>query len=270
MDVNSINNSIANLNNVPQQGLERSDHINNTNKVINDDALNVNISSSYQKQRDELSQSLQNLNEGIAITEVGKQGLQKQETILKTLQEDLYRINSEETLSLNADNIKTNIAKGLQEFNTIAQDTKFQNAQILTANEETLSHNITTKDKTFSIDPVNTQAVSSSLAQNIYNNPLESSEDVNKAIGDIQTAVGHTSGLYERFSKLEKEIETSARDTITEQIDLSRQNSKLRDIDFGAETSDFSKTNINTNLGFLAGSQANIVQEQSVRLIASK
>jgi flagellin len=268
MDVNSINNSIANLNNVPQQGLESNNHINNTKKITNDEAVNVNISSSYQKQRDELSQSLQHLNEGIAITEIGKQGLEKQEDILKTLQEDLYRINNEETLSLNADTIKTNIAKGLQEFNTIAQDTRFQNEQILTANEESRSVNISTKDKTFSIDPVNTQAISSSLAQNIYNNPLESSEDVNKAIGDIQTAVGHTSSLSERFSKLEKEIENSARDTITEQINLSRQNSKLRDIDFGAETTDFSKTNINTNLGFLAGSQANIIQEQTVRLIA--
>lgn len=268
MDVNSINNSIANLNNVPQQGLEKNNSIHNTAKVTNDEALNVTISSSYQQQRDELSHSLQSLNEGIAITEIGKQGLQKQENVLKTLQEDLYRTNTDEALSIDAQNTKTNIAKGLQEFNSIAQNTRFQNEQILVANEQSLPINISTKNDTFSISPVNTQAISSALAQDIYNNPLQSEEDVNKAIGDIQTAVGHTSGLFDRFASLEQDIENSARDTITEQIELSKQNSKLRDVDFGAEASDFSKTNVSSNLGFLAGAQANIIQEQSVRLIA--
>ena len=41
-----------------------------------------------------------------------------------------------------------------------------------------------------------------------------------------------------------------------------------KDKNFGKESSDFSKTNINSNLGYLAASQANIVQAQSVRLLS--
>ena len=42
-----------------------------------------------------------------------------------------------------------------------------------------------------------------------------------------------------------------------------------KDKNFGKESSDFTKNNIIANSGYLAASQANIVQEQSVRLLSS-
>ena len=53
---------------------------------------------------------------------------------------------------------------------------------------------------------------------------------------------------------------------VRNRIDEQRYNNNV--IDFGRESSDFTKANININAGYLAASQANIVQEQSVRLLS--
>jgi flagellin len=41
-----------------------------------------------------------------------------------------------------------------------------------------------------------------------------------------------------------------------------------KDRNFGQDSTDFSKTNVSVNMGYLAASQANIVQAQSVRLLS--
>ena len=73
---------------------------------------------------------------------------------------------------------------------------------------------------------------------------------------------------FEEFTEFGNRLETSARETIKDQINLYNENKFNKDKNFGKESSDFSKTNISANLGYLAASQANIVQEQSVRLLS--
>ena len=75
--------------------------------------------------------------------------------------------------------------------------------------------------------------------------------------------------MYEQFTDFGNKIETSARDTIKEQVNLYNENQMNKDKNFGKESSDFTKNNIIANSGYLAASQANIVQEQSVRLLSS-
>ena len=70
MDINSINNNISTLNNPTSLQLEKSL---SSSKIVNNnkDALNVNINE-YNKKRDELSLSVQSLNNGIGMTKVVK------------------------------------------------------------------------------------------------------------------------------------------------------------------------------------------------------
>lgn len=267
MDVNNIQSSVNNLNNVPQQNLDKTQGSSNVNQVTNDEALNLTISQVYQKQRDELSQSLQNLNEGLAVTEIAKQGLQKQDNALKGVQQELYKVLNNEDEKRTATQVKDDLAQHLKTFSDVAETTKFQNKQILTVADNAESFTISTKEKTYSIDPVETKEISSNLIQDIHNNPLRTRDDVNNALDSVQKATSGLNVHYENFTETQTQIENSARNTITDQINLSKENAK-RIVDFGEEMSDFSKTNITANAGYFVGSQANIVQEQSIRLIA--
>ena len=84
----------------------------------------------------------------------------------------------------------------------------------------------------------------------------------------VSSSANQLKNTYDDFTEFGNKLESSARETIKTQIDLYNDNKYNKDKNFGKESSDFSKTNINANLGYLAASQANIVQEQSVRLLS--
>ncbi|MEZ4693483.1 MAG: hypothetical protein R2837_05715 [Aliarcobacter sp.] len=89
MDVNAINNNnISSLNtSVSSLQSERSSsksRIENSEK----EALNLNINN-YNKQRDELSLNVQSLNDGIAITKIAQNSIEKQQEYLKNIQNKL-------------------------------------------------------------------------------------------------------------------------------------------------------------------------------------
>ena len=69
------------------------------------------------------------------------------------------------------------------------------------------------------------------------------------------------------FKGIEKNIELSAKENISQEDTVRVENSKYKEINFSNEVKDFSRTNIIANAGLIA-SQANIVQEQSVRLLS--
>lgn len=267
MDVNSINNNIGNLNSVPQHNLDRSDGPQATNQIVKDEAVNLTISQVYQKKRDELSENLQSLNEGLAFTEIAKQGLEKQNKSLENVQQELYNIDISNP-EHNGTTVKNSIAVHLQEFNDIAENTTFKNEQILTKEFNAKESNLTTTNNAYSLEKTNTKDISTKLIQKISKNELNSQEDIQQAIQDVQGSRADISKLHEGYSSQKTEIEQSARETITDSINLSKQNARTRTIDFGKETADFTKTNITSNIGHLIASQANIVQEQSVRLIS--
>ncbi len=84
MDVNSINSSISTLNTSSSLGLEKTSSSKSINK-INQDSTNLYISD-YNKKRDELSLNVQSLNEGIAISNIAQNAIDKQQEYLKNVQ----------------------------------------------------------------------------------------------------------------------------------------------------------------------------------------
>ena len=80
MDVNSINSSVSSLNTSSSLGLERTGSANKAGK-INEESSNLYIND-YNKKRDELSLSVQSLNDGIAITKIAQNSIEKKQDYL--------------------------------------------------------------------------------------------------------------------------------------------------------------------------------------------
>ena len=119
MDINSINNNISTLNNPTSLQLEKSL---SSSKIVNNnkDALNVNINE-YNKKRDELSLSVQSLNNGIGMTNVAQNAIEKQQNNLTNIQDKLEIIDTYE----NKNDIKQSINDELRSFNQTAYETKY-------------------------------------------------------------------------------------------------------------------------------------------------
>jgi len=267
MDVNSINNNVSSLNSVPQQQIDRA---NSTEQIDNNDPFLKLSISDYNKKRDELSQSLQAFNEGIGISRTAQNGLEKQQEFLQNIQEKLTVIKNDDNTDTDKNTLKNDINLELLKFREEAFQTKYKNENIIAIDdyEENLSINISTKEAYYSIDKPNTPNIASQLAQEISTTDFNNTDALSETINKVENSINQLQNLKDQFTDLGNKLESSARVSIQEQVELSNQNRQNKTINFGNEVNDFSKTNIQANIGYLAASQANIVQEQSVRLLS--
>ena len=265
MDVNAINNNnISSLNSSSVQ-LDKSQaktSINGSSKEF----LSLNISE-YNKKRDELSLDVQSLNDGLAITKIAQNAIEKQQGYLNNIQKKL-----ETSTNLQDKNdLKQSINEDLRAFNQTAYQTKYKNESLLVNNyyDEKTTIDVATKKQNYSIEKQDT----SNYANDIFETSNSSNLNIPEKIKDLSDKVSAYSSqlnnMYEKFTDFGNKLESSAKDTIKEQINLYNENQISKDRNFGKESSDFTKTNITTNAGYLAASQANIVQAQSVRLLSS-
>ncbi|WP_072680570.1 hypothetical protein [Arcobacter sp. LA11] len=267
MDVNSINNNIASLNSVPQQHIDRA---NSTEQINNNDPFLKLSISDYNKKRDELSQSLQAFNEGIGISKTAQNGLEKQQEYLQNIQEKLTDLKNDDNIDYDKNTQKNDVNLELLKFREEAFQTKYKNENLIAIDdyEDDLTVNIFTKEAYFSIDKPNTPDIASQLAQEISNTDFNNTDALEETINKVENSINQLQNLKDQFTDLGNKLESSARVSIQEQVELSNQNRANKNINFGNEVNDFSKTNIQANVGYLAASQANIVQEQSVRLLS--
>jgi hypothetical protein len=264
MDINSINNNISTLNNPTSLQLEKSL---SSSKIVNNnkDALNVNINE-YNKKRDELSLSVQSLNNGIGMTNVAQNAIEKQQNNLTNIQDKLEIIDTYE----NKNDIKQSINDELRSFNQTAYETKYNKESLLTLDyyDEKSTIDISTKTSNFSIEKPNTATIANEIFETINNNNLNDTNALNEVVVKVDSSVKQLQNTYDNFKDLGNKLETSAKETIQEQVTLFNENKISKNKDFEKDSADFSKSNITSNMGYLAASQANIVQEQSVRLLS--
>lgn len=263
MDINSINNNISTLNNSSLQ-LEKStssSKVSTTNK----DALNLSINE-YNKKRDELSLSVQSLNDGIGITNVAQNAIAKQQNNLTNIQSKLETIDIYE----NKNDVKQSINDELRSFNQTAYETKYKKESLLSIDyyDEKSTIDINTKTSNFSIEKPNTPVIANEIFETVNNSDLNNADVVNDIVTKVADSSKQLQNTYDQFAELGNKLETNAQETIQEQIDLFNGNKINKNKDFQKDSADFSKSNITSNMGYLAASQANIVQEQSVRLLS--
>jgi flagellin-like hook-associated protein FlgL len=262
MDVNSINNNISTLNTSSSLQLEKTSSNAKINSSPNDE-LNLFIND-YNKKRDELSQNVQSLNDGIASIQIAQNSIEKQQDYLKNIQNKLENIDSYE----NKNDIKQSINEDLRSFNQIAYQTNFKKEALLVTNntDDKTNIDVNTKTSNFSMPKPNTSTYANKIFEIVNNSDLNNSDVLNDVMNSVTTSSSQLQNTYKQFGEFGNILEVNARETIKEQIDLLNENKINKD--FGKDSSDFSKTNVSANLGYLAASQANIVQAQSVRLLS--
>lgn len=264
MDVNNIN-QVNNLNNISTQ---TTHNVHNTKAVASNekDASNVTIEDLSQGDRNTLSLTLRTLNEGIATSKIAQNALQKQEELLNNMTE---KIDSQLSNTLNEEQqneLKKEIVVSLQNFNEIAQNTKFNNNTLL--NQEDQYLNIATSTSSFSIQMPNTTALSDNLITSFRQTDMSNPQSLNELSTAFKEGATSVNNTAKELQFVEKNLQEVAKDTIEEQMNALTAKATNNNINFGKESLDFSKTNVTSQLGYLVSSQANTIQAQGVRLLS--
>ena len=264
MDVNSVNSNISTLNTSSSLNLEKISSSKSISK-ISEDGANLYINE-YNKKRDELSSNVQSLNDGIAVTKIAQDSIDKQQSYLKNIQTKLENADLYE----NKNDLKQSINEDLRSFNQVAYETKFKRENIIASNyyDDKATIDVNTKSANFSIEKPNTPTYANEIFELSNSSDLNNPEALKELASKVQTSSNQLQNTYDKFTEFGNRLEYSARETIKEQVDLYNENKMAKDKNFGNDSTDFSKTNVNANMGYLAASQANIVQAQSVRLLS--
>ena len=132
MDVNNLT-SVSNVavNNVPKQYVDKARFNGSVNAVDNEDALKVSIHEVYNKKRDELSHSLRNLNEGIAITQISMNSLSKQQDNLKNIGNALVKLDSSGDYENKRFETAEEISNQLNAYNREADNSRYNKKLLL-------------------------------------------------------------------------------------------------------------------------------------------
>ncbi|MEA1914942.1 MAG: flagellin [Campylobacterota bacterium] len=263
MEVNNVN-QLNNLGGLQQQSLERI----STGLSINDaadNAASLSIADSLKMQRSELSQSLQNLNTGIAVSNIADGALTSQIDILSDMRTQVLEAMNGTTSQEGKDAIQNELQKMMENFQNIAGSTTFAGQNLLTNPDGENQFTVATADNKTTIDLPATDTMGAEL-QTLLND--FSNEGLSNILNKIDSTVDQLQDIRSDFGSTAGQMQSEARNTISAQIDMARANSSLTDIDFGAEVSDFSRSSIMSQVGYLVATQANAVQEQSVRLLS--
>jgi hypothetical protein len=269
MDVSSINNNINNLNQSSQIQIDKTQQSNQVQKVDNEGASSLSINE-YNQKRDELSLNVQSLNNGIAISNIATNAIEKEQNFLTNIQRELENVKSDDNKIQDKNDIKQSINENLRNFNQVAYETKYKNENLLSLDyyDEQKTISINTDNSNFSIDKTNTPDFANQIFEAVNNADLNDPQQLNAVIAKVEDSANELKNISAQFTQFGQDIEGNARETIKEQIELFNGNKVNKDKNFGEESVDFSKNNISANLGYLAASQANIVQAQSVRLLS--
>ena len=266
MEVNRIDTSLVSLKSLPDNK-NIATQTAKSNAVYEDSSSYTLTIKDYNKKRDELSASLQAYNVGMGKSTVAQKGLEEQQKTLKNIQDKLEAL----TLDKSKDNnkIKNNLNKELLQFREIAYQTTYNKERLISVDDYDSNPliEISTNEAYYSINKPNTPKLASSISQNISKNDLNSQDGISNSISTVNSGFENLQNIAEQFEELRANLLDSARESINEQRNLSNQNKRHNQTNFIQESENFSKNSVTNNSGYLVSSQANIVQDQSVRLL---
>ena len=268
MDAPAINtnNNIPNINNVSQNsagnvGAAHRGHIDD-NQSKDSNAI---LQSSLVLSKGELAQNLKKVNDGIMITSMADKGLQKQTDILKNVKENLIENVQDYKIDVDKNQVKQDVLNQLQEFTNISENLKY-NDQALLDSTQNKTLEVNTINQTLELAVPSSKELGIEISNLVSRSDL-SSQSLNSIITKIDSTLEQMDKFREEFTQTQRALVETAKGTIEDQSKESMRKSQVQDKNYGVETAEFSKANVNAIAGHLVASQANIPQSHGMRLL---
>merc|ERR1711916_264031 len=150
-------------------------------------------------------------------------------------------------------------------FNEIATNLKYNN-QALLDSESNPTIEISTMTQTIDVNIPSTKELGVELSNYISRSDI-SNQTINSIITRIDSTLEQMDKARGEFTQTQRALVETAKGTIEDQSRESMRKSQVQDKNYGVETTEFAKANVNAVAGHLVASQANIPQSHGMRLL---
>jgi len=237
-----------------------------------DDAAGLAISEGLKSDIRALDQASRNAADGISMVQVAEGSLDEVNNILLRLRELSEQAATETLGATERGYLDGEFQELLNEIDRISATAEFNGIHLLDGSVGTLDVQIGIgTDATTSAVPIN---LSQSLDATTLGIPAGTTtisgpdgDNARAVIGLLETATARVSSLRAEFGSAQNRLETSIRSIGMTMENLSAANSRIRDVDVAAETSNMTSLQILQQAGVSILSQANMTSSLALQLL---
>ena len=272
----SAMSAIANINNTNSL-LERSLERLTTGKRINsasDDVSGLAIADKLRTQSSSLSMSITNANNAKAMIKIVDGAMKETSDSLDLIKTKLIKAASSTTSDEGRESIRKDIAKLLKSIDETAKNTTYNGMQLLAKADGSATDALNFQIGETSSSVVSTdggvRANSEGLGLDALRDLAADGLTVSGAqtyIDTMDTAISTLSGWQSDFGSTQNSLESRIRNMTTTVTNLNAARDQIMNLDFEQESSNFSKLQIQAQSGLFALSQANVLQQNVLRLL---
>ena len=256
-----VDNSTSNILEKVAAGLE-------INKA-SDNPASLAIADQLGGQKNAISQVVQNVNSGIALTNIADSGLTEQKTILENIQSEILKANNGTLNEVDRGNIANQIGKYLSQFNAIADQTNYNGKNLLqTSGDETLDDlSISTEDSVVELQTVDTKTIATSISS--YMDQFSTSSQArDEMLNLVNQGISQLNNFQSDFGSAANQLESSFNNYLSAQTNIANAESQIRDFDYTSVMETFSKADIQAQLGSFIQSQLNTSSARVLQLLS--
>ena len=267
MNIDSSYINAYNVNSVSSSSVEKLSSGQAINKA-SDDASGLAISEQLGVQKSSLSQSIENTTSGIALSNIAQAGISNQQDILERINTLTLQANTATTGAEGREMIAQEITGLIEGYEQIANSTTYNGEKLLTvAGDATDDMSIVGEDAIVEISKTDTTSISDSL-KSFLNNFATDPNERNGMLDAIDQGMTQLATYNSEYGSSANALESMTRNYMAQETNTARAQSTVLDIDYSKEVSNFSKSNLLTQIGYMMQTQANAHQQRNIALLS--
>lgn len=234
-----------------------------------DDAAGLAISESLKAQIRGFKQANRNANDGISLVNVAEGGLNSVSNMLVRLRELAIQTSSDTISDRERALVDVEYQQIKEEIERVAQTTQFNGTQLLNGTGGILdfqvgNYNDPLNDR-ISFDAGYGDATMESLGLTELN--VATKEASQESLAFIDEGLAFISSARAQLGALQNRLVTTSESLSTAEENFAAANSRIRDTDIAAESTNLAKNNILMNAATAVLSQANTQQQLALKLL---
>jgi flagellin len=266
-----INTNVASLNaqrnlNTSQLNLNKSMQRLSSGMRINsakDDAAGLAISDRMTSQIRGLNQAARNAQDGISLAQTAEGALNETTNLLQRMREIAVQSANDTNTDEDRASLNAEFGELVEEIDRIAQNTQFNNKNVLASGSTFIFHVGANADQTITMSVA--AALASDLGVNAEN--VSAQVNANSAITVIDTAIGTVDEMRGELGAKMNRLESTIANLSNVSENLSASRSRILDADIAQETSSMTKNNILQQAGVSVLAQANQTTQLALGLL---
>jgi len=231
-----------------------------------DDAAGLGISERLRAQIASLSQAQRNANDGISLTQTAEGSLNEVSNILIRMRELATAAANGTVSDSDKATLNSEFSDLIDEVDRIAQSSDFNNVKLLDGSTAAITFQVgagVTANDTIAV------SLTSSLGSDLGITSLDisSAGSSTTAITAIDSAIDSVSATRGRLGAAQNRLQSTIANLGVSIESLSAANSRIRDVDVAAETTDLTRNSILQQAAISVLSQANLQPQTALRLL---